>query len=181
MSTFRRATVLPMETRRSRHGTYVMAWPTVLKARTRIDVSPAQARAWFMALGDHPERYQFDSHSGFVFTRGRFGEVGALFETQEQLGRIRLTLRFELTRVTARQFDFVLRRPIASIYGRFALGPTCQGRTQLELAVGSPDIGKRLLLHLPIVRSAIEHQIRQEVEHIRKSMESLYQEETWAS
>ncbi|MBN1248007.1 MAG: hypothetical protein JXC32_10145 [Anaerolineae bacterium] len=170
-----------MESHQRNRGTIAMEWPTAIAARIRIDVSPAQARAWFLALGDHPERYRFGSHDGFTFTRGSFGTVGACFETQERFGFIRLTLRFELTRVTSQQFSFLLRHPISSIYGRFAIEPASEHSTQLELAVGSPYLGKRLLLHLPIVHGAIRYQIQQEVDHIRQSMEALYQEETWAS
>lgn len=150
-------------------------------ASARLNVTLAQTRAWFMALADHPERYHFASHAGFIFTRGRFGEVGALFQTDEVLGGIRMTLKFELTRVRAQQFSFALRHPVRSIHGRFTLAPLSEGRTQLELAVGSPHRGTNFFLRLPVVRGIIQHQIKEEVRHIKESMEALYQEETWAS
>ena len=136
---------------------------------------------WFLALADHPEWYRFGSHRGFVFTSGRFGQVGARFQTEEVFRGIRLTLRFELTGVNTHEFTFVLRRPVSSIYGYFRIDPCGVDGTDLELAVGSPQPCRRLLLRLPIIRGAIRRQIEREVGHVKQSMESLYGEETWAS
>ncbi len=171
----------PMGKKRPKHEDSANEWPTALMAFACIDVTLAQTRAWFTALADHPERYRFASHNGFSFTRGRFGEVGALFQTEEVLGGILMTLKFELTQVTAQQFTFALRHPVRSIYGRFTLSPLSEGRTRLELAVGSPHRGASFFLCLPVVRGIIQHQIKEEVRYIKESMEALFQEETWAS
>jgi hypothetical protein len=53
-----------------------------LEASTIIKVGPDKARAWFLALSEHPEWYQFESHAGFTFTKGEFGEPGARFHTE---------------------------------------------------------------------------------------------------
>ncbi len=54
------------------HPTDLTAWHSLERS---IKVSPAQARAWFLSLADHPERYRFDTHKGFSFNQGRIGEV----------------------------------------------------------------------------------------------------------
>ncbi len=150
-------------------------------SRVSIKVSPAQARAWFLSLADHPERYRFDTHKGFSFSQGRIGEVGARFETEEIFSGLRLRLRFEVVRVTADQFCFVLLAPLSAIWGRFRLTPQGTNQTELQLEVGSSHITRRLILTCPVVRTAIQHQIDRETAHIKGSMEAIYQEETWAS
>jgi hypothetical protein len=153
----------------------------VLSASTTIDVSPVQARAWFLSLAEHPERYRFASHMGVTFTEGSFGRPGARFQTEERFSGIRLTLKFELIEVQDRRFTFLLLEPLRGVWGHFSLEPRTDGTTALTLAIGSRQRSVRLLLQLPFIRSAIETQIQREVTHIQRSMESLYKEETWAS
>ncbi|MGC9522186.1 MAG: hypothetical protein ACP5HG_09965 [Anaerolineae bacterium] len=153
----------------------------LLTAETDIEVSLDQARAWFLSLADHPERYQFATHAGFTFTQGRFGEPGARFETEERFHGIRLTLKFELIDVEETRFVFHVLEPVTDIWGYFDLTPVDSESTRLCLGVGSDVKAKRLLLRAPLVRGAVHGQISREVDHIKRSMESLYQEETWAS
>ena len=49
----------------------------IITAATTVSVSIAQARRWFMELETHPERYRFETHSGFGFTQGDFAQIGA--------------------------------------------------------------------------------------------------------
>jgi hypothetical protein len=158
-----------------------MDWFPVLIATSTIDVSVEQARTWFLSLADHPERYQFHSHRGFSFTDGRFGQTGSRFQTEERFCFLRLTLRFELIDVDHRKFTFQLLKPVGAIYGHFRLGLQEGNLTRLELAVGSGQSCRRLLLRTPPIRGAVQQQIGREVAHIKQSMESLYQEDTWAS
>ncbi|MGC9469718.1 MAG: hypothetical protein ACP5HS_14070 [Anaerolineae bacterium] len=153
----------------------------VLSAEAIVEVSLDQARAWFLSLADHPERYQFETHGGFTFTEGRFGEPGARFRTEERFLGIPVPLRFELTKVERRRFTFHLRKPLSSIWGYFELAPMPSGATELRLAIGSDKRAKRLFLKLPPVSHAVRRQIEAEVANIKGSMESLYKEETWAS
>ncbi len=152
-----------------------------LTAETEIDVSLDQARAWFLSLADHPERYQFATHAGFTFTHGRFGEPGARFETEEGFHGLQLTLKFELTHVEETRFVFRVLEPVTGVWGYFDLAPGDSEATRLRLAVGSDEKVKRSLLRAPLVQGAVQSQIEREVNHIKQSMESLYQEETWAS
>ena len=153
----------------------------LLTASASVDVRPAQARAWFLSLADHPERYQFDTHHGFTFTQGDFGEPGARFRTEERFHGVRLTLKFELTEIGDTDFTFVLREPLPDVWGRFSLAPRLDGTTDLRLEIGSDRSLARRVLGLPLVRGAVQAQITSEVSHIKASMESIYQEETWAS
>jgi hypothetical protein len=153
----------------------------LLEASTTVDVSPPQARAWFLSLADHPERYVFDTHMGFTFTRGSFGEPGARFQTEERFRGLTQTLKFELTEVGDDRFSFVLRAPVPGVWGTFRLSRRADGTTDLSLTIGSDHRPARWLLGVPPVRSAVQTQIRREVAHIKHSMESIYQEETWAS
>ena len=150
----------------------------VLIAETLVTVPVDFATAWFLALADHPERYAFESHAGFVFTQGEFGEPGSRFQTQEQFaGFVKLVLRFELTEVDDYRFIFRSLSPARDIWGYFELEPASRNSTYLRLAVGSHRNFQRRLLGLPPVRGAVQHQIEGEVAHISKSMVSLYQAE----
>lgn len=153
----------------------------VLMSKTHIDVNQQQAKTWFLSLSNYPERYQFDSHAGFTFTEGQFGERGARFQTEERFLGIRLTLKFELTDVAEDRFSFHLLAPVSGIWGSFELQPTHSGITSLTLSVGSDRRMNRWFLRLPLIREAVQRQIDREVAHIQQSMESLYKEETWAS
>jgi hypothetical protein len=148
----------------------------VLVAEALIEVPLDFARAWFLALADHPERYAFESHAGFVFTQGEFGQPGARFQTEERFaGMFRLVLKFELAQVEDQRFTFTVLSPTRGIWGYFELEPVSQSTTQLRLAVGSEQRVQRRFLGLPPVRSAIQHQIQGEVTHISRSMAALYQ------
>ena len=147
----------------------------VLLAQTDIDVPLDYARRWFYELADHPERYTFNSHAGFTFTQGSFGETGAQFQTEERFAGVRLRLEFELTGVEARRFTFQLQKPLDRIWGYFELDPLDEGTTQLSLGIGSDQAPQRALLRAPLVRGAVQAQIEGEVAHIAESMENLYQ------
>ncbi len=162
-------------------GLSAPAWRPSIVSSVIINVSRAQAHGWFLSLADHPERYRFETHGGFAFTRGGIGEIGARFETVETFYGVRLRLRFEVTRVTQDRFCFSLRAPLSAIFGSFSLTPEGTSQTELQLAVGSPNRAKRLILSCPIIHGAIQHQISRETAHIKEAMETLYQEETWAS
>jgi len=150
----------------------------VLIAETLVKVPVDFATAWFLALADHPERYAFESHAGFVFTHGEFGKPGARFQTEERFaGFLKLVLKFELTEVEAYRFIFRLLSPARDVWGYFELEPTSRNSTHLRLAVGSHRSFPRRLLGLPPVRGPVQHQIEGEVAHISKSMASLYQAE----
>lgn len=147
----------------------------VLIAGTRVNVPVDIATAWFLALADHPERYAFETHGGFVFTQGTFGKPGARFQTEERFaGFLKLVLKFELAKVEDRRFTFSLLSPISGVWGYFELESTSQNTTQLRLAVGSDRRFQRRLLGLPPVRGAVQHQIEGEVAHIAKSMMLLH-------
>ncbi len=145
----------------------------VLRAEVRVGVSPQQARDWFLSLADHPERYQFESHAGFTFTEGQFGEPGARFQTTERFLGVPATLKFELTSVSEDRFSFRLRRPLRAVWGYFELEPAGAGETRLTLAIGSHRRLTRIFLRHPLVRRAVQQQINGEVAHIKQSMESL--------
>ena len=145
-----------------------------IKAEETVHVSIAQARQWFMELEKHPERYQFETHAGFAFTQGNFGEIGARFQTWEQFYGLKLTLCFELTEVGDTRFRFRLIRPALPVWGAFAIEEVPGNDTSLSLAIGGTTrLGARLL-RLPLVRGAIRQQIRGEVEHIKASMQDVY-------
>jgi hypothetical protein len=150
----------------------------VLIAATLVNVPVDFATAWFLALADHPERYAFESHAGFVFTQGEFGEPGARFQTEERFaGFVKLVLKFELAEVEDRRFVFDVLSPTRDIWGYFELEPASRNSTHLRLAVGSHRSIQRRLLGLPLLRGALQHQIEGEVAHISNSMVSLYQTE----
>ncbi len=151
----------------------------VLSAATEIPVGKDRVRAWFLSLADHPERYTFESHAGFTFTQGAFGEPGARFQTTERFQGISVTLKFELLEVQEDRFVFHLRKPMRSIWGFFELTEGAQEKTtRLQLAVGSDRPLQRRFLQLPGVRGAVETQITREVANIKRSIVSLTKEET---
>jgi hypothetical protein len=146
----------------------------VIKTEATLNVSIAQARQWFMELETHPERYQFETHAGFAFTQGGFGEIGARFQTQEPFYGLKLTLRFELTEVGDRHFRFRLIRPALPVWGTFVMEEAPGDNTDLSLEVrGTSRLGA-WFLRLPLVRGAVRRQIRGEVEHVKASMEDIY-------
>jgi hypothetical protein len=148
----------------------------VLSAETNIHVPVNFARSWFLELADHPERYSFESHAGFTFTQGEFGEPGAHFQTEERFAKI-AKLKFELTEVAEHRFTFKLRKPIRHIWGYFSLDPGGRTNTRLRLAIGSDRQLQRKMLQIPPIRSAVQHQIEGEVANIANSMSTLYHSE----
>lgn len=146
----------------------------VIKAEATLDVSIVQARQWFMELETFPERYQFETHAGFAFVQGNFGEIGARFQTREQFYGLKLTLRFELTEVGDRHFRFRLIRPALSVWGTFVIEETPGDNTNLRLEIGGITRLAAWFLQFPLVRDAAQRQIRREVEHIKASMETIY-------
>jgi hypothetical protein len=144
----------------------------VIATQVPVQVSTAHARRWFLELEAHPERYQFETHAGFAFTRGNFGQAGARFQTRERFCGLRLTLGFELTEVNDARFRFRLIRPPLPVWGAFAIEEAGAGATDLRLAIGGTTRLGAGLLRLPLVRGAIRQQIRGEVEHIKISMET---------
>ena len=144
---------------------------SVLVATAEIDATAEKAKCWFLELSDHPERYAFESHEGFTFTEGAFGEEGARFETHERFMGVPQTLKFVLTEVGDRQFAFELRQPFTGIWGRFILKSITPRTTELQLEIGGRTRAKRLLLKVPIVSQAIRSQIQREVDHIKASIE----------
>jgi len=148
--------------------------PAVIKAEATVHVRIAQARRWFMELETHPERYQFETHAGFAFTQGHFGEVGARFHTWEQFCGLELKLCFELTDVGDTHFRFRLIRPALAVWGAFVIGEAPGDNTNLSLEIGGTTCLGVWLLQLPLVGGTVQRQIRGEVEHIKASMEATY-------
>jgi hypothetical protein len=146
----------------------------IIQVPARVNVSSAEARRWFLELEAHPERYQFDTHAGFAFSEGSFGETGAHFETWEQFGILTLNLHFELTETADTHFRFRLIRPPLPIWCAFVIEEIAEDTTALRLEVGGTTRIGDWVLQLPIVRDVIQQQIRREVEHIKASMEMLH-------
>lgn len=146
----------------------------VLEARDTVDVAPDHVRQWFRELATHPERYQFDTHSGFVFTSGSFGEIGARFQTQERFRGITVKLHFELTELSEDSFSFRLTRPALPVWGAFEIGETADGTASLALLVGEDAPQAAWFLRLPLVRSAVQRQISGEVAHIKSAIEKVF-------
>ncbi len=147
---------------------------TRIHAETSIHVPAEQARQWFLDLQTHPERYTFATHEGFTFTHGDFGEVGARFETRERFFGLRITLRFELTKIQRYQFHFRVLKPALPVWGAFVLEPLGGDKTRLRLEIGSEGRLGTWALNFPLVRRAVQRQIQGEVKHIRASMERVY-------
>jgi hypothetical protein len=144
----------------------------MVTAETLVQVDAAAARRWFLELETHPERYRFETHAGFTFTRGNFGEIGARFETREQFCGLPLTLSFELTGVEDTRFRFRLTRPPLPVWGAFTIEEAGGETTLLRLAIGGTTRPGAWFLRFPPIRSAVRRQIRSEVEHIKASMSS---------
>jgi hypothetical protein len=146
----------------------------VLSARAVVDVSVEQAREWFLSLKQHPERYQFDTHDGFQFVEGSFGEVGARFMTRERFLFLKLELPFELTEVGDSGFQFRLTRPGSlHVWGRYDIDRAGGGGTALSLVVGSETrVGQVALRAFPVA-AAVQRQIQREVDHVKASMERM--------
>jgi hypothetical protein len=146
----------------------------VIKAEAAVNVSIAQARQWFMELEMHPERYQFETHAGFAFTQGNFGEIGARFQTWERFYGLKLALCFELTGMGDTNFRFQLIRPALPVWGAFAIEEAPGDTTNLGLEIGGTSRLGAWLLRLPLIRGTVQRQICWEVEHIKASMEAIY-------
>jgi len=142
----------------------------MVTAETLVQVAAAAARRWFVELETHPERYQFETHAGFKFTRGNFGEIGARFQTREQFCGLPLRLSFELTEVEDARFRFRLTRPPLPVWGAFTIKEAGKETTALCLAIGGTTRLGRWFLRFPPVRSVVRRQIRSEVEHVKASM-----------
>jgi hypothetical protein len=147
---------------------------TVLEASTGIDASAEQVRQWFLSLGEHPERYTFGTHGGFVFTEGSFAEEGAQFETRERFAGVHIRLRFQLTEVGQEHFAFALLQPSLAVEGAFEMMPARDDRSRLSLLIGSKSSWARGFLRLPLIHGAVLNQIQREVTHIKESVERLY-------
>lgn len=147
----------------------------ILKVETEVEVPVDAVRSWFLSLEDHPERYAFETHGGFEFQEGGFGEVGARFRTREQFLFLRLELPFELTEVRESGFVFRLVRPAAlRIWGSFEIEKKTQSQTLLLLQVGSETRAGRLFLRCYPASVAVREQIHREVVHIKQSVEGSY-------
>lgn len=145
----------------------------ILTASTETAAAPEEVRRWFLSLREHPDRYQSQTHGGFVFTEGSFGEAGAHFETREQLAGIPVRLRFELTAVEDRHFAFRLLSPLLAVWGAFRIEPAEQGGSLLFLLIGGENRSAERILRLPVVRGAVREQIQREVSHIQSSVDRM--------
>jgi hypothetical protein len=147
----------------------------ILQATTSVKISTTQARQWFLSLRAHPERYQFETHAGFAFTKGHFGEIGARFQTWEQFHGLEINLHFELTETSESYFRFRLLRPSLPIWCAFRLvEETADNTTNLHLEAGGATSLGQWFLRIPLVKKTIQKQIQSEVDHIRDSMEAVY-------
>ena len=141
---------------------------------TPVKVTSAEARKWFLDLETHPERYQFETHAGFAFSKGNFGESGARFQTWERFLGLTINLHFELTETGNSQIRFRLIRPPLPIWGAFAIKETTRDGIDLSLEVGGAGRAGEWFLRLPIIKGAVQRQIAGEIEHIKASMEALH-------
>jgi hypothetical protein len=146
---------------------------SIITAQVPVEADVDQARRWFLELENHPERYRFETHAGFAFTRGNFGEIGARFQTRERFHGLRITLGFELTEVADTYFQFRLIRPPLPVWGAFVIEQANDATTHLRLEIGGTTRLGAWVLRLPLVNGAVQQQIRGEVEHIKASMEAL--------
>jgi len=146
---------------------------TAIQAATTVNVDIVQARQWFVDLETHPERYQFETHAGFAFDEGRFGQVSARFHTHERFYGLRLTLHFKVVESQDQIFRFRLIRPPLPVWGAFIIKVADSGTTDLRLEVGGTTRLGLWFLQLPLVKGAIQRQIQGEVRHIKASMEKL--------
>jgi hypothetical protein len=149
----------------------------ILSAQAKVDVPKQAARNWFLSLKEHPERYTFDTHQGFEFEGGGFGEVGARFRTRERFLFLKVELLFELAEVRETAFSFWLSRPSCiGVWGRFEIEGNKDGQSVLSLDVGSETRLGQLLLRFYPVAVAIHRQIRAEIHHVKGSMEQVHTE-----
>ena len=146
---------------------------STITAQALVQANVDQTRRWFIELETHPERYRFETHAGFAFTRGNFGEIGARFQTWERFFGLKITLGFELTEVAHAHFRFRLVRPPLPIWGAFILDRAHGETTDLRLTIGGTSRLGTWLLRLPLIGDVIRRQIRGEVEHIKASIETL--------
>lgn len=147
----------------------------ILSATAEVEVPVGVARDWFLSLQHHPERYAFETHQGFEFEEGGFGEEGARFRTRERFLFLTVELLFELTEVGQTDFCFWLVRPSAiGVWGRFKIEEISEGQSLLSLSVGSETRAGQLLLRFYPLAAVIHKQIQREVRHIRRSMERVY-------
>jgi hypothetical protein len=159
----------------NRRGEVPRMRAAIISAEAGVGVPVEAARDWFLSLKEHPERYQFDTHEGFVFEEGDFGEVGARFKTREKFLFLRLELLFELAEVGERAFRFSLRRPAClGVWGRFEIQEDSGEQSILSLRVGSQTRLGQLLLRFYPVTTAVHRQIGNEVQHAKRSMERIY-------
>jgi hypothetical protein len=146
----------------------------LLEARTTVGVDPDLVRQWFEELEAFPERYQFETHAGFVFTSGTFAQVGARFRTREQFYGLPIVLHFELTEVSEYQFAFRLIRPALPVWGAFLIQQEADDTTILSLVVGETARQAAWFLRIPFARAAVERQIRGEIANIKSSIENTF-------
>ena len=146
----------------------------ILEAKLAVAVSVAQARQWFLDLEAYPDRYTLETHAGFAFTRGGFGQAGSRFVTWERFYGLRLALHFSLTEVGEQHFRFDLRRPPFPVWGVYAIEDAGEGAIDLALRVGGTSSSGEWFLRRPFVRRAIDRQIHAEVMHVKASMEALH-------
>lgn len=147
----------------------------ILSTEATVDVPLEAARDWFLSLEEHPERYTFDTHEGFDFKEGDFGEEGARFRTREKFLFLNLELLFELIEVRETAFWFQLHRPSwLEVWGRFEIQEQDGRQSVLSLHVGSETRFGQLLLRCYPLAAAVHRQIRAEVRHIKRSMERVH-------
>lgn len=144
----------------------------VISAEATVNVSVGDARAWFLSLKVHPERYRFATHAGFAFTQGSFGEIGARFETREAFYGLKTTLHFELIDVGESSFRFRLRH--LPVWGTFTIEAQTPHSIRLGLDVGATSRVGRAFLGFPVIKGAVHRQIQAEVNNIKASMERIY-------
>lgn len=145
----------------------------MLTATTTIQASRTSVRAWFLSLNEHPERYRFDTHSGFQIVAGDFGEIGSRFFTREVFAGFPLTLHFTLDEVGEFYFHFRVRNLPLKIWGQFTIVESSSDVTRLSLDVGSDMALGETFLRSSFLGRAVQHQIQSEVDHIKCSIEAL--------
>lgn len=144
----------------------------ILAVETEVDAPVAGVRDWFLSLEEYPERYAFETHQGFEFAEGGFGEPGARFSTRETFFFLKLRLRFELEAVEDRAFSFRLMRPAClKIWGQFGIEEAMEGRSVVGLRIGSETRLGQILLRFYPIAAAIHRQICGELGNIRASIE----------
>jgi hypothetical protein len=148
-------------------------FPSIISVQQVVDVPVDQARAWFLSLMDHPERYRLATHDGIEFVEGDFGDVGSRFTTRERFYFLKLTLLFELVEVSETSFSFRLIRPAwFQVWGAFRLHQLSSESISLRLEIGSTTQSGQSWLEFYPLAAAIRQQITREVVHIKSSMES---------